>query len=348
MTGAIQLVRGDMFDGPSDLIVVPCSTAGSVTGFVRERMSRFALPRVPSPLQLGDLRLLSLIGAEHVAQFVAYAASVPHDRPHSTPEAIRHIGGALGRATQQEAIQVIHCPLLGSGAGRQSAETVVDELSQGFIAESKTGSVLRVFVLDSAVYKQLVGRSISSGADMGLSGSPTLSRDEQRLTVGQVPPRVLISYTASSPDNKQWVDDLFRYLRAHGVNARLDTYFLRPGMDVVQWMCNELDLADRVILVCDQQYAARADRRHGGVGWETMLVQGDMYADMYRERPEDAPPKYIPVVRSAVWEAGLPGYLRTKLALHFPPGQPEDEARRRLLDEIRQTGPLIPPVVGAL
>jgi hypothetical protein len=164
------------------------------------------------------------------------------------------------------------------------------------------------------------------------------------FTVSRVPPRVLISYTGSSTENQQWVDELFRYLRANGVNARLDTYFLRPGMDTVQWMCNELDLADRVILVCDEQYAARADRRHGGVGWETMIVQGDMYADMYRDRPEDTPPKYIPVVRSVVREAGLPAYLRTKLVLHFPPGRPEDDLRRRLLDEIRQTGPAIPPV----
>jgi hypothetical protein len=140
------------------------------------------------------------------------------------------------------------------------------------------------------------------------------------------------------------VDNLFRFLRAHGINARLDTYFLRPGMDTVQWMCNELDLADRVILVCDEQYAARADRRHGGVGWETMIVQGDMYADMYRDRPEDAPAKYIPVVRSAVLQNGLPAYLRTKLALHFPPGRREDGPRRKLLDEIRQTGPAIPPI----
>lgn len=99
-------------------------------------------------------------------------------------------------------------------------------------------------------------------------------------------------------------------------------------MDVVQWMCNELDLADRVILVCDEQYAARADRRHGGVGWETMIVQGDMYADMYRNRPEDAPAKYIPVVRSRSRNEGLPRYLRTRLTHDAPPGQADDMFRR--------------------
>ena len=140
--------------------------------------------------------------------------------------------------------------------------------------------------------------------------SPSLSQDEQRLTSGRVPPRVLISYTGSSPGKQQRVDELFRFLRAHGINARLDTYFLRPGMDVVQWMCNELDLADRVILVCDEQYAARADRRHGGVGWETMIVQGDMYADMYRARPEDAPAKYerlcVPVMKATSYDRARP------------------------------------------
>jgi hypothetical protein len=308
-------------------------------------MRRFALPQVPKPLALGDLRLLPLAGADHVAQFVAYAASVR--RQGSSPQAIRHIGEELGRATQEESIQVIHCPLLGTGAGHLPAETVVDELSRGFNEESKAGSVLRIFVLDQALYERLAGRSATSRGEPTPTEPAILSQDERHLTVGQVPPRVLISHTGSSQDNQQWVDGLFRYLRANGVNARLDTYFLRPGMDTVQWMCNELDLADRVILVCDEQYAARADRRHGGVGWETMIVQGDMFAHMYGDRPEDAPAKYIPIVRSASLMNGLPTYLRTKLALHFPPGRPEEEPRRKLLDEIRQTGPVIPPVMSA-
>ena len=159
MPGAVQLVRGDMFDGPSDLIVVPCATGGSVTAFVRERMQRFALPQVPAPMALGDLRLLPLAGADHVAQFVAYAASVLQGQ-RSSPEAIRHIGKELGRATQEQSIQIIHCPLLGSGAGHVPAETAVDELTQGFNEESKTGSVLKIFVLDQAIYEQLAGLSL--------------------------------------------------------------------------------------------------------------------------------------------------------------------------------------------
>jgi hypothetical protein len=70
MPGAVRLVHGDMFDGPSDLIVLPCATGGSVTAFVAERMKRFTLPRVPAPMLLGDVRIVPLTEASNVAQCV--------------------------------------------------------------------------------------------------------------------------------------------------------------------------------------------------------------------------------------------------------------------------------------
>jgi hypothetical protein len=41
-------------------------------------------------------------------------------------------------------------------------------------------------------------------------------------------------------------------------------------------MCNEIALADRVQIVSNDQYAERADGRLGGVGWEIMLISGDL------------------------------------------------------------------------
>lgn len=335
MPGAVQIIHGDMFSGPADLIVMPCSTAGSVTSFVRERMQRFALPPPPRGMPLGGVRLLPLTGADHVAQFVAYAASV--QRADSSPEAIERIGEELGRATQHESIQVVHCPLLGAGAGHLQSETVVARLRQGFEDKCKDGSLLKVFVLHGNVYERLVHQSVTvaqNSPDAALASSPILSQDKQSLTSGRIQPRVFISYASGNPGTQQWVEALYEFLSHNSINARLDTHSLRLGMDSVQWMCNELDLADRVILVCDEEYAARADRRHGGVGWETMIVQGNMFADSYREQPGDTPAKYIPVVRSRDRNAGLPAYLRTKFVLHWPPGQAEDEPRRRLLSEI--------------
>ena len=130
-------------------------------------------------MPLGEVRLLPLTGADHVAQFVAYAASVR--KSQSDPEAIARIGEELGRATQEESsIQVIHCPLLGAGAGHLDSETVVARLSQGFRQECRDGSLLRIFVLNKDVLRAagppLGGRS----PDIGRSGFGALAEPVPR------------------------------------------------------------------------------------------------------------------------------------------------------------------------
>jgi hypothetical protein len=40
-----------------------------------------------------------------------------------------------------------------------------------------------------------------------------------------------------------------------------------------------------------------------------MIIQGEMFAEMYRDQPEDAPAKFIPIVRSADLYAALPIYM---------------------------------------
>lgn len=352
MAGAVQLAHGDMLSGPADLVVIPCSTGGTVTPFVRERMHRFDLPDVPAMIPFGEVRILPLLAAGSVAHFVAYAASVAGSLSQrgSQPAAIRTIGQQLGAATRDGSIQRIHCPLLGTGAGGLSGETTLDELTTGFLEEASEGAVLRIFVLDPHVYEGLARRTAPGRASEPANPEvPPAPRPQQAeaVTVGEVPPRVLISYTGSSETNKEWVDSLFRFLRSHGVNARLDSYFLRAGMDFVQWMCNELTLADKVILVCDEHYRDRADGRHGGVGWETMIVQGQMYAESLHIGGEDAPSRYIPVVRCGRLQDGLPAYLTTKRVLHLPPTRDDESCCREILDEIFVSEPDVPPVTGS-
>ena len=84
-------------------------------------------------------------------------------------------------------------------------------------------------------------------------------------------------------------------------------------MDLPQWMCNELALATRVIIVSDEAYKAKADGREGGVGWETMIIQGDLSV-----LPHDST-KYQVVVRSECLQDGLPIYLKTRYAFHARP-----------------------------
>jgi hypothetical protein len=99
-------------------------------------------------------------------------------------------------------------------------------------------------------------------------------------------------------------------------------------MDLPQWMCNELALAKRVIIVSNEAYKAKADGRHGGVGWETMIIQGDLAG----LPPEST--KYQVIVRSESLENGLPLYLKTRYAFHVRPTDACDSIREELVREL--------------
>jgi hypothetical protein len=316
---SVQLRLGDMFDGPSDLIVLPCSTGGTITSFVKERLSQLSIPNPKVGMELGEVQLLPFEGGENIAQFVAFAASV---RGYSTePDAIRRIGTQLGQYTKEvPSIRLVAAPLLGAGAGGLRGETVIDSLKEGFKSSSHPDAALVISILNRNAFDRMGGRS-------GPAVIRSIRQDNSEGSL-QKPIRVFISYCHTSPDHKQWVLSLGTFLRQNGVEARLDVWHLRHGMDLPQFMTNELTLADRVILISDEKYAEKADGRIGGVGWETMIVQGDMS----RQPPDST--KYLVIVKSSDLNAGLPIYLRTKLVMHWPDTHADDKHRRVLLKEV--------------
>jgi hypothetical protein len=126
----------------------------------------------------------------------------------------------------------------------------------------------------------------------------------------------------------EWVKQLALSLIDQGIQARLDKFHLRRGMDLPQWMCNELSMADKVIIVCDENYKQKADGRLGGVGWETMVIQGDI-----ANLPPDST-KYQIIVRAENVTEGLPNYLKTRYAFHARPSDQLQSFRQELVREL--------------
>jgi hypothetical protein len=315
MSGIIELRKGDLFDGPSDLVVLPCSTVPTVTRFVANYLSNFDIRAPKRRMGPGEVIIEPFRGSENIAAYVAFAASV--DVPNSTsPDLVRRIGEALGRFTSENpSVQIVAAPLLGAGAGGLRSEEVVESLSSAFLANCAARATLRIFVLHESVFSRL--RALPTFA----KGSTT----EGRVSSGKEAPRVFISYTRTSERHEAWVKELATFLRTQeGINARLDLWHLSPGGDVAQWMCNELDLADRVLLICNESYAQRADGRHGGVGWEIRLIQGDLL--MCQDTL-----KYVPVVCSENIDAATPKFLRTIKCLHWDPSRREGNFREELV-----------------
>ena len=320
----VQINQGDVFDGPSDLIVLPCSTSGTISNFVRQRLAYHSIPRPNGGMALGEVSVMPFNGGENIAQFVAYAASVRHNS--STRDAVNAIGRSLGQATIDRAsIRRVAAPLLGAGAGGLDAEDVVAELSQGFKSTASSSATLIIHVLHKSLFEKL-GGSRQGWNEAGRIASP------------EKPPRVFVSYSRTSPEHERWVEQFAAFLRDNGVDARLDIWHLRRGMDLAQWMTNELCLAERVVLISDSKYAEKADGRIGGVGWETMIVQGDI-----SRLPPDST-KYLVVVRSRNVDEGLPMYLRTRFVMHWPDTTLDAHNKATVLREIFNV--ISPPPIG--
>jgi hypothetical protein len=309
VSARVKLRLGNLFDGPSDLIVLPCSTAGTVTGFVARSLAYYNIPHPRRGMKLGEVEFMPFEGAENIAQFVGFAASV--EGMTSSVDGIASIGAAAAKFThEQSSVRAVAVPLLGAGAGGLQSEKVVAALKKAFEPAAADDSCMSISVLHKDVYDRLKNNRPQ------IAGKPRCA------------PRVFISHTSRTKSDEEWVAELALYLLDKGVQVRLDKFHLRRGMDLPQWMCNELAMADRVVIITDEAYKAKADGRSGGVGWETMVIQGDI-----ANLPPDST-KYQVIVRSEVLQDGLPLYLKTKYAFHAKPSQPAGGVREELLREL--------------
>src|SRR5215203_5653257 len=195
-----------MFDGPSDLIVLPCSTAGTITAFVRERLLHHRIPYPNPGLELGDVNVIPFEGGENIAQYVAYAASVKGNS--SSEHAIKRIGQQLGEATKaRPTIRLVSSPLLGAGAGGLQSEVVVDALSSGFKSTAHRDARMVIHVLHENVFERLSTRS---------DHKPQIESTEGEAEKAT---RVFISYCRTSPEHEGWVEHLGTFLRENGIDA---------------------------------------------------------------------------------------------------------------------------------
>src|SRR4051812_5626141 len=116
MSATIQIKLGDMFNGPTDLIVLPCSVTGTITSFVHERLRFYNIPMPKQKFELGEIQFMDFPGGENIAQVISFAASV--DDNWTSEHGIERIGQEIGKYMKEHAnIQVASAPLLGAGAG---------------------------------------------------------------------------------------------------------------------------------------------------------------------------------------------------------------------------------------
>ena len=301
----INLINGSVFDSKCDLIILPCDDEGGVTPWVYREIDVHNLPQVKKS-QAGEIWFSEITGGYPNASIIGYAASVSSiGRIVTSSKAIvSSIAKSIKSYCEVNYVNIVNMPLLGTGAGGLSPQDSFDEIKSVF--ENEQNLTVNIYVLNNKSYNLLKKSFVDNHIHAIKS------------------PRVFLSYTGTDRENGRWVKNLADKLRASGVDARIDVYNLKPGFDLPQWMTNELIMADKVLLICDKYYAEKADVRKGGVGWETMIIQGDMLTHQDQN-------KYIALVRDEDIDHSLPIYMKSKYSLVWSDEKIDDNGFMELM-----------------
>ena len=128
--------------------------------------------------------------------------------------------------------------------------------------------------------------------------------------IEQTAPRVFMSYSHDDDVHKGWVLQLATRLVANGVDVLLDQWDLSLGSDLPRFMETGLTDAARILAVCNADYVEKANLGEGGIGYEKMILTGQLMRDVASDR-------IIPVIRKNSRAQVLPTFLSTRLYIDF-------------------------------
>lgn len=152
-------------------------------------------------------------------------------------------------------------------------------------------------------------------------------------------PQCFISYSWDTESHKEWVLRFAHQLVQKGVPTFLDRWDLFPGKDLPEYMESSIKQSQYVLLICTPQYAAKANGRSGGVGYEGTVITGELIHGV----PEG---KYVPILRKGDPKEALPSFASTKYYLDFRDDGRFDERLEDLLRHILGAPKLTRPALG--
>lgn len=152
-------------------------------------------------------------------------------------------------------------------------------------------------------------------------------------------PQVFISYSHDTPEHKQWVATFASQLMKNGVQVLLDQWELRYGDDVPKFMEKGVREADRVLMICTEPYVNKANEGQGGVGYEAMIVTGELVRDLGTS-------KFIPIIRQDTKPPILPTSVSTRLYINMSSESAYNDEFEKLLHELHDAPAIKKPPLG--
>jgi CHAT domain/TIR domain/AAA ATPase domain len=129
--------------------------------------------------------------------------------------------------------------------------------------------------------------------------------------------RAFVSYAHDDAAHEERVREFWWFLRANGVDARLDQLAGEQRQDWTDWMTREVRDATYVLVVASPEYKRRAEGDAGpgegrGVQWEARQIRNRFYAGQPAGLRE-----VLPVVLPGCSAAGIPDWLAPAAASYY-------------------------------
>ncbi len=99
-------------------------------------------------------------------------------------------------------------------------------------------------------------------------------------------PTVFISYSWTPISNQETVFTLINQMRNDGIDVIYDKECLYPGQNINYFMEQALrdNKVDKIIVVCNKEYAEKANQRTGGVGHEAGIIISEVKSSPLQTR----------------------------------------------------------------
>jgi|SRR5579864_934362 len=167
--------------------------------------------------------------------------------------------------------------------------------------------------------------------------SPTSAKMPQSTTGA---PRAFLSYSWDGRDHQQWVTKFAERLQGEsGIEIIFDGWQLKPGDDKLHFMEKAVAESNFVVVVCTPTYAERANKRQGGVGYESMVITSELAEHILTN-------KFIPVLRKGTWDSSLPIYLKSRMGVNLSDEPYREDEYEKLLRVLHEEH-IQPPRLGS-
>lgn len=161
----------------------------------------------------------------------------------------------------------------------------------------------------------------------------------------QTSPKVFISYSWHPEENKRRVEDLARRLMDDGVYVVIDIWDLHAGQDKNMYMEQMVSDAsvDKVLIICNKEYAEKANLRQGGVGIESTIISEEIYS-------KENQTKFIPIVfeKDENGNAYKPTYVKSRLHYDLSDDIFYEKVYEELLRDLYQKPKSQRPALGTM